>query len=625
MAELRGVEIPIKITADTAGGKQAASDLAIIRDQVMELARANGLTEASAQKVGAVYDGLLGTMEALDREVASGAMEAEDAMRQWTQALAEAEREATALNAAKAKTVTISKQEQVEIDRLAKRLRSDLAEGAKRAEEEQRRLLKAMADNEQAMAKARIESEKTAGSFDYVSKTTQKVGNQIHINTERVVMMGQVVGGLTAQLISGGDAMTLFTSGATHMAMVLSTGGKWGLTAGFAVTMLTNLVAYLNKANVAARKAAEEGFKEITNAIAATHEAIRQIGDAEAAQALRKHTEYVEDVTKAWDDTVASLEKYYRLLDRKAAAELASRQAALELEKQEQLDRTSDPLERERIEKQYQDKAAQNQYKADIASKDREKEKMEAEKKRAELALKEADKVAQDLARQEAEIARRKASAQPEGVKSDQQRIVDANTDALVQKQRAEQEAARLRKIVESGGGQGSDVTDMHRYEAKIAELESDLKKRHGELERARAVIDAGKETYKEAQSPKEKEAVLDYEDEKERLIKAEEQLRQQRRELEKDRKRAREEIADAEAGLGINKVERDTVIDRSRAQGRVTGREIEDIAKREKERHEAEQQDPMGARTNREVEEATKGVQDAPCVLLHHCFYLRG
>ena len=612
MAELRGVEIPIKITADTAGGKQAASDLAIIRDQVMELARANGLTEASAQKVGAVYDELLGTMEALDREVATGALEAEDAMRQWTQAMTEAEREVTRLNAAKAKSVTISKQEQVEIDRLAKRLRSDLAEGARRAEQEQQRLLKMMAENEQAMARARMEQEKTAGSFDHVSKSTQKVGNQLHINTERVVMMGQVVGGLTAQLISGGDAMTLFTTGATHMAMVLSTGGKWGLTAGFAVTMLTNLVAYLNRANVAARKAAEEGFKEVTNAIVATHEAIRQIDDMAATNALRKHAEWIEDITKAWDDTAEALARYYRMLDRKAGAELAAKQAALELEKQGQLDRTTDPLERERVEKQYQDRAAQLQFEADVATKDRERERLEAEKKRAELALKEADENERRLQREQEVLGRQKAGVRPDGVKSDQQKIVDENNDILLQKRRAEQEAARLREIVESGGGQRSDVVAMHRHEAKIAELESALKERQAAVGRARSVIDVGNETYDTA-TPEQKEgAVKNYEAEKKRLADAEEDLRKQRRDLDGQRKEAREVIADKNAELDINKVERGTVIDRSRAQGKVTGRELDDIAKREKERHEAEQKDPMGARTNREVEEATKGVQDA-------------
>lgn len=456
MATTRGVEIPIKITADTAGAKQTAQDLEAIKRQVMDMARANGMNEESVKKVGATYDQLATKLEKLDQAVTEGSISAEKATEEWSASLQDAQGSIDKL--------TVS-QEQAnkEAKELARTLETELKQKAKAAAEEARRLQQALEADKKAMNEARIAGGEMAGMFDHVSKNTNRANQSLRISQERAVMMGQVVGGLTAQMIAGADGTQLWASGLTHLAMIMSTAGPWGMAAGAAVTILTGLTTGLMKANEESKKAAAEGFQELQDSIEATNDQLREIWGEENAAAMAKHKRGIDDISQSWEKSLEASRKYYREQDARADAELGLKQSELELEKQQKLQATSDPIERDRIEESYREKEREAKFNSELAKNERRRKELQEEKSRAELTEKEAGAQIKQLEDDIVETEKARRMDHPEYVESDQRSILRQYREALEAAKGGDEEASRRVQGLAPEIGPARDVIDADR------------------------------------------------------------------------------------------------------------------------------------------------------------------
>lgn len=68
MSPRGSVEIGIKVTADTSGAKAATDAFANVREQTLEMARANGANEESVRRLGIAYDKLAATWDTLQEK-----------------------------------------------------------------------------------------------------------------------------------------------------------------------------------------------------------------------------------------------------------------------------------------------------------------------------------------------------------------------------------------------------------------------------------------------------------------------------------------------------------------------------------------------------------------------------
>jgi hypothetical protein len=429
------------------------------------------------------------------------------------------------------------------------------------------RMKRELEADEKVMAKVRAEGDRLAGSFDYVSKTTGNVNKGLQLTNERAVMMGQVVGGLTAQMISGADGTQLMATGLTHMAMILSTAGPWGMAAGAAVTTVTSLVTALINANKEAKKTAEDGYKELEKIISATNDEIRKIDSEEHARALEKHKRAIDDIGESWQKSLESSRKYYREQDARADAELGLKLSELDLEKEERLSQVTDPIEREAVEEEFRTKERDAQFEADKAKIDRRQKQLEEEKKRAELTQQEAAAQIKQLENEIPELERELASDRPKGVKSDQQVAVDRYEEAL-------------RDAMEKAKAEGAEFDEYEKR--RLGKLAEEARLKAEELRPAatkgRELIDAGRETYERV---KDSEEVQDYNQRREQGEATMAQLREQLAAQKNVRNEAYVASKDVDAQLGNLGLERDTLINRSLREDKLAERRADAINER--------------------------------------------
>jgi hypothetical protein len=601
-----GVEIPITIKADASGAKEASAAIQSITKDVTDLARANGLSEESTKKVGEVVEDLTRKFSALDEAVAAGAITHEEATSQLIPAIQEAKEKVDALVEAEKKLDDTSKA-------TADTLENKLTQGATKAADQAMRMKRELEADEKVMAKVRAEGDRLAGSFDYVSKTTGNVNKGLQLTNERAVMMGQVVGGLTAQMISGADGTQLMATGLTHMAMILSTAGPWGMAAGAAVTIVTSLVTGLMKANDQAKKTAEEGYKELQGIIEATNAELLKIDSEQHARALEKHKRAIDDIAESWKKSLESSRRYYQEQDARADADLGLKLSELALEKEERLAQVTDPIEREAIEEEYRTKERDAQFDADKAKMDRRQQQLEMEKQQAELKQRETDAQIKQL-NEEIIATERAIQTDRPGVQSDQAKFVSDYESMLRTAMEKEAAAQELRDDLRTFSLKPKDPLAGF----KLSQLEEEAKKAREDAESlrpgaegARELMDSRRETYGEGErklSPAEQMEVgafLNRRKQEEDFLK---QARQERDSLAQTRDDAYVASKSADEQLGNLAKDRDALINRSLREDVVSQKRSDAINER---RRAYEENLTPADRNTRELNRRLNGVSD--------------
>jgi hypothetical protein len=416
-----------------------------------------------------------------------------------------------------------------------------------------------------------------------VAKEVTRAGTGMRITAEKAVMMGQAVAGLTSQVVAGADSTQLLASGATNLAMILSTGGPLGMAAGFVVQMMSTFTLQLSKANEAASKAAEEGFKELTSQIEATIDQIKNLNGAGATSALERHAKAINALSDGWKKARSDSEAYYRVQDSKADAEKERAQAALELQRQQALDTARDEFDRDRINREFDRRSSEIDNDAGIAKADREAQRLDTEAKMNARAIEEATAAMRNLEDQYREIQGERV--RPQGVTSDQQASIDSYREALIREQR----------------GLGDSEQNMR----IIREIQP-------QLENLRAIIDARQETYNSAKkdgTSQEKEAVALAETQRKANEEALKKLREEIAALKKERDEAWEREKQLKVDAENNRARRDALIDRSSADYLDMQRDYREIDSREAE-HKSKEEGDAQKKAERDASKSLKAAE---------------
>jgi hypothetical protein len=206
VADLKGFNETDAAVQKSAQATGAATQS--IKAQTLDLARANG---ANAEQVAALakeYDELAATFTRLTAQVEAGTLTQDEATSQLITAQVEAETRIKATGIATADT------------------------GKKAGE--------------------------AAQGFKRLSDGIKLSENGMRITNEKAVMLGNMLAGLTTQFALGADGTQLLASGLTSVAMIMSTGGPWGMAAGFALQSLTALALQWKKSGEEAEQAAKK-------------------------------------------------------------------------------------------------------------------------------------------------------------------------------------------------------------------------------------------------------------------------------------------------------------------------------------------------------------------------------
>ena len=252
----RVYEVRIATSADTAG-------LAAIRAGFQEAAAAQGLSTQAVEKMSAAYDALLQKMARYEQQVVAGNLDPAEAGALMAADIAGMEREMRALG---------------EAERAAAQGLGSVAENAVGTSRD----LKETTGHATTAAKG----------FDLLSNSVFRTAGGLRASKERTVLMAQAVAGLVAQSTMGADATQLLASGATNLAMIMSTGGPWGVAIGFAIQALATLSVQYSKTS----REAEALAKKQADAAA---EFMRSLKDERAE--LHRHTQEVDAAARAYD------------------------------------------------------------------------------------------------------------------------------------------------------------------------------------------------------------------------------------------------------------------------------------------------------------------------------------
>lgn len=280
MSPRGSVEIGIKVTADTSGAQKAVDAFSQVRQQTLDMARANGANEESVRRLGIAYDQLAATWDTLQEMRSQNLITDEEGMAAW----AEAEKKVT---------------DEIRAMGLA----------AKRTGDE--------------VEKAGEQTKKAGGLVDWFANANGRSAGTLRVSNERTVLLGQAMAGLVAQYTMGADAQSLFMSGATNIAMMMSTAGPWGMAAGFATQALAVLVQKYYAVEKAEQAAAE---KQIAAMEARVDAARKAAGEEES------YAKAVERTAIAIDLKISAMERerQYEEGRKKAAADAATREAELQ-------------------------------------------------------------------------------------------------------------------------------------------------------------------------------------------------------------------------------------------------------------------------------------------------------
>jgi hypothetical protein len=146
-----------------------------------------------------------------------------------------------------------------------------------------------------------------------------KTGRTMEISRERAVMMGNALAGIVSQLALGADGTQLMASGATSLAMILSTAGPWGIAAGFAIQTLTTLGLKYKQTSEEAEKAAAKEVEAMTR----TTESIRNanIHEDQWRRDMEKGNRVVDDRVTALKQRNQAEQEATRLIDAQRTAQ----------------------------------------------------------------------------------------------------------------------------------------------------------------------------------------------------------------------------------------------------------------------------------------------------------------
>lgn len=399
----------------TASADEFLSMAADMRQRTLDWAEANGAGSATLEKLAGDFDKVSAEMQNIfltskdeqEEQQRTVALLKEAALNM--QKYVEAEKQAAA--AAEASARQVEKTAEVRARAAEKSLAAINREKARMAKQEADE--RAAAEREQIRMADMIakEAERTARQMKQVGEQAQvmekfNVG-AFTVTREKAVMMGNAMAGLVTQMAMGSDATSLLASGMTNAAMIMSSAGPWGIAAGFMLQALTAIGVKMKQTSDEAAAAA----KKQEEAAARTQEALRNMAAAEESYG-------------------SSVEKSKRAIDQKVSS------------LQEQERREKDLADRLQTVRESQDKLAEAQDQADVASGDlTPAEALQNKQERERKALEE--KQAADLE------ANRRAEREGITAKAQVEQEFGAKQEAADKAQQAADAAPKLAKIEE--------------------------------------------------------------------------------------------------------------------------------------------------------------------------------
>lgn len=407
VADLTGAEATnqaMQKTASTADEatqaiREEAEAMQILKQAMQEQLAASGLNEQQTAKATEAFDAMLHKLEDVQQKVAEGIFTEDEGAHEYGIAL-----------------------EKVTTDL------EQLREVQDKAEKDNERYNRTI--DQTAKAYAKVGHREQMEGLGGVARQSQAAGNGMRITAERAVQMGQAIAGLTSMVIAGADAKQLMAAGATNLAMILSTGGPLGVAAGVIVQLFSTLTLQLSKAHEQAKKAAEEGFKDLARELDATAKAMSDLDFDDATRQLERHRAAVRKLAEEWEDSRKKEEAYFNSLAEKTDAQLERDKAVNERKRQEELSKATTDEEKDEINRRYDGNERDIDHKGKMEANERERQELETRKQNAQKEIDELQRNLEDL-RGQAEKAGNAGQIKPEGVVSDQQRSLDRYNEAL--------------------------------------------------------------------------------------------------------------------------------------------------------------------------------------------------
>lgn len=287
---------------------------------------------------------------------------------------------------------------------------------------------------ENAEATLAEQTKKLGQEHERTNEKVKTTGNSFNVTREKGVMLGNMAAGLATQFGLGADATQLMASGMTNLAMIMSTGGPWGIAAGFVLQTLTALTLKWKQFDEAAEKATQAELSKMTATVA-------ELNNAKVAQ---------EEWANSVKHTIDLINLQTSALERQQKVQTEERERAA---KQSQEQREDD--ERERQERLEDGKITEDDIRSDKIAADANAMREEELGKQAEIE-KELGKAQREKAAAQEEFQARESKAREAEEKYAASRDV-AQNDFQIQKATKQRELAKkaLAGMDEEGIGDG--------------------------------------------------------------------------------------------------------------------------------------------------------------------------